>query len=268
MSIEHRRSPKRVTARAFAALVPFVVLLLFSTGQVSAAGTMYEPVPHARTASDSLSIGSTGAPVVQLQKRLAALGYRPGAVDGNFGAGTASAVLAFQKREGLQRTSVVGPRVQTALLHPSGAGPRHGLPTPRVEVDIARQIAFVVLPNRPVVMLNVSTGSGQPYRAPNGVRDVADTPVGSFSVVWKFDGNRVAPLGTLHRPLYFYRGWAIHGSNSVPAYPASHGCVRVSNTDADWLFPIVAVGTPVILYDTTGKSPHVGQLPTRAAPGI
>jgi lipoprotein-anchoring transpeptidase ErfK/SrfK len=87
-------------------------------------------------------------------------------------------------------------------------------------------------------------------------------------VIWKFAGNRIAPLGTLHRPMYFYRGWAIHGSGSVPAYPASHGCVRVSNADEDWLFPLIAVGTPVIIYDTTGKSPHVNQLPSRATPGL
>ena len=37
--------------------------------------------------------------------------------------------------------------------------------------------------------------------------------------------------------MYFFKGWAIHGSPSVPAYPASHGCVRISNADADWLFP-------------------------------
>ena len=28
-------------------------------------------------------------------------------------------------------------------------------------------------------------------------------------------------------PLYFHRGFALHGYPSVPAYPASHGCVRL-----------------------------------------
>jgi lipoprotein-anchoring transpeptidase ErfK/SrfK len=28
-------------------------------------------------------------------------------------------------------------------------------------------------------------------------------------------------------PLYFLRGFALHGYPSVPAYPASHGCVRL-----------------------------------------
>jgi N-acetylmuramoyl-L-alanine amidase len=86
-------------------------------------------------------------------------------------------------------------------------------------------------------------------------------------VLRKISGDEVAPLGTLHSPMYFYRGWAIHGSASVPAYPASHGCVRMSNSDADWLFPLIPVGTPVTLYDTTGKSPGPDGLPAGAAPG-
>jgi hypothetical protein len=36
---------------------------------------------------------------------------------------------------------------------------------------------------------------------------------------------READLGTLYDPQYFYRGWAIHGSNSVPAVrPATAAC--------------------------------------------
>jgi lipoprotein-anchoring transpeptidase ErfK/SrfK len=67
--------------------------------------------------------------------------------------------------------------------------------------------------------------------------------------------------------MYFYKGWAIHGAANVPAYPASHGCVRISNADADWLFGQITIGTPVIVYDTTGKSPSVNNAPATAAPG-
>jgi lipoprotein-anchoring transpeptidase ErfK/SrfK len=38
---------------------------------------------------------------------------------------------------------------------------------------------------------------------------------------------------------------AIHGSKSVPTYPASHGCVRVTTGGADYLFPRMKVGDPV-----------------------
>jgi lipoprotein-anchoring transpeptidase ErfK/SrfK len=113
----------------------------------------------------------------------------------------------------------------------------------------------------------VSTGSGQTYRDPGGGTDVADTPVGSFTVLRKIVGDEVAPLGTLHSPMYFYKGWAIHGAARVPAYPASHRCVRISNADADWLFPLIPIGTVVVLYDSTGRSPSIDHAPAGAAPG-
>jgi len=157
--------------------------------------------------------------------------------------------------------------VLQALRDPNGAGPRGGLAVPRIEIDIARQIAFVVLPSQPVITLNVSTGNGATYHVPGGGTDVAFTPVGSFKVTRKISGDHAAPLGNLYNPIYFYKGWAVHGSANVPAYPASHGCVRISNADADWLFPLIPVGTQVVLYDTTGRSPGPTGLPPDAAPG-
>lgn len=41
----------------------------------------------------------------------------------------------------------------------------------------------------------------------------------------------------------------LHGSTSVPTYPASHGCIRVSVTDADWMYHKVA-NMPIFI---TGK---------------
>jgi peptidoglycan hydrolase-like protein with peptidoglycan-binding domain len=226
------------------------------------------PPPTVRNDSGTLlKLGSSGPPVVKLQQRLTSLGYRPGAADGTFGNATASAVLAFQKREGLSRDGEAGSSVMARLANPSGGGPLRDSPGPAIEVDIARQIAFIVLPGATVTTLNVSTGNGATYVVPGGGADVAYTPVGSFTVLRKISGDEVAPLGTLHNPMYFYKGWAIHGAASVPAYPASHGCVRISNADADWLFPLIAVGTPVTLYDTTGKSPGPDGLPVHAAPG-
>ncbi|KGP63705.1 hypothetical protein EP47_04905 [Legionella norrlandica] len=35
--------------------------------------------------------------------------------------------------------------------------------------------------------------------------------------------------------MYFYKGYALHGSENLPGYNASHGCVRLFNHDAQWL---------------------------------
>ena len=35
--------------------------------------------------------------------------------------------------------------------------------------------------------------------------------------------------------MHFFMGFALHGSDIVPGYPASHGCVRLFTEDARWL---------------------------------
>lgn len=35
--------------------------------------------------------------------------------------------------------------------------------------------------------------------------------------------------------MFFHKGLALHGSDDVPGYRASHGCVRIFNKDAKWL---------------------------------
>jgi lipoprotein-anchoring transpeptidase ErfK/SrfK len=61
----------------------------------------------------------------------------------------------------------------------------------------------------------------------------------------------VAPLGRLYRPVYFYGGYAVHGSGSIPAYPASHGCARVSNPAIDmiWRENLMPDGLRVLVRD-------------------
>jgi peptidoglycan L-alanyl-D-glutamate endopeptidase CwlK len=64
---------------------------------------------------NTLQLDSTGPGVVKLQKRLAKLGFPPGALDGEFGTATEAAVLAFQRSRGLFDDGVAGPRTLTAL---------------------------------------------------------------------------------------------------------------------------------------------------------
>lgn len=196
-----------------------------------------------------LRSGSTGAEVESLEGQLQHLGYRPGDLDGVYDASTASAVMAFQKHEGLGRDGAAGPETRGKIFAgATGAGPQVVGSGPRLEVDIARQIMFVTLADGTTAIINVSTGNNETYDHPNGGTARAVTPVGSFAVERKIDAAEKAPLGVLYRPMYFKGGFAVHGSGSVPGYPASHGCVRVSNADEDWLFPQIPTGTPVVLY--------------------
>jgi hypothetical protein len=68
------------------------------------------------------------------------------------------------------------------------------------------------------------------------------TPVGSFTVYAKSDVNCISsifpiPTGGAPMPycMYFHGGFALHGSPEVPGFNASHGCVRLFFTDAQWL---------------------------------
>ncbi|MDH4147800.1 MAG: L,D-transpeptidase family protein [Acidimicrobiia bacterium] len=211
-----------------------------------------EPGPDAPAAAGAapLTVGSSGPEVEALQHRLVELGFIAAAQDhpGVFGAGSASAVLAFQKFEAIGRDGAAGPETMERLAAPQG---RRAEPSSGIDVDLARQIMFVHHGGA-VAILNTSTGNGETYWNPGTeTTNVAYTPTGSFSVYLTVDGDDVGPLGTLYRPLYFHGGWAVHGSPSVPAYPASHGCARLANADTDWLWSIGAgPGTEVRVHES------------------
>ncbi len=59
--------------------------------------------------------GSKGGEVKEVQRRLKLWGYYKGSVDGVFGAGTRSAVIAFQKKNGLTADGIVGSSTYKAL---------------------------------------------------------------------------------------------------------------------------------------------------------
>jgi N-acetylmuramoyl-L-alanine amidase len=52
----------------------------------------------------------------------------------------------------------------------------------------------------------------------------------------------------MHRPSYFYGGYAVHGMTSVPAHPASHGCVRMTVPAMNRMWPSLRIGMPVAIY--------------------
>jgi lipoprotein-anchoring transpeptidase ErfK/SrfK len=114
----------------------------------------------------------------------------------------------------------------------------------RVEVDVGRQVLFMYEGDALWRILPVSTGSGQRYCV-DGSCAHAVTPAGSYRVFQHVRGWQTSRLGRLYNPLYFNGGIAIHGAPSVPAYPASHGCVRIPMFEAEWFPSKVANGTPV-----------------------
>jgi peptidoglycan hydrolase-like protein with peptidoglycan-binding domain len=196
----------------------------------------------------TLRPGDSGPAVLALQRRLGALGYWVGTPDGTYGGLTRQAVVALQKTAGLPRDGVFGPRSAAALagaIRPSArSGSGHV-----VEVDLARQLLLLVTNGHVDTVLDTSTGSGATYTVA-GSTHVAVTPRGSYRIFRQVDGSDRSPLGVLWRPKYFNGGIALHGYPDVPPYPASHGCVRVSNAAIDWIWAsdLAPIGTSVLVY--------------------
>ena len=67
------------------------------------------------TPEPALRNGSQGEKVWKLQERLQALGYYTDTVDGQFGPGTKDAVIAFQKKNGLDADGYAGEETQRVL---------------------------------------------------------------------------------------------------------------------------------------------------------
>lgn len=194
-----------------------------------------------------LAVGSSGPAVVNLQNRLKALKMDLGAVDGKFGGDTLHALVAFQKSQGLPRTGRFDITTRERMAAPKALVVRYPAAGRAVEVDLSRQVLIMSEGGKITRVIDVSTGNNEYYYS-DGVRYLANTPIGRFKVYRKIDGVRVARLGELYRPSYFIQGWAIHGSASVPTYAASHGCVRVTNASIDRIYGLLTVGTPVAIY--------------------
>ena len=180
-----------------------------------------------------------------LPQRLQAAGYWVG---NGAPALMRQALWALQKTAGIARTGVFDAATARAL----DAGV---LPPVRskfgyvAEIDKGRQVLKLVRDGQVQWVFNISTGNGAIYYD-GGTRAVARTPEGTFRIERQINGVRISSLGELYRPKYFVGGYAIHGSPSIPPYPASHGCVRVSNAAADYLWAanLLPIGTPVLSY--------------------
>ncbi len=195
-----------------------------------------QPTKANPPAAKKLKRGAKGAEVLALQQRLTELGYWNGKADSKFGSTTQQAIFAVQKAAGLQRDGTVGPKTRQALDQGVRPKARSKPGTGRlVEINLKRQLLMIVEDGQVKQVFNTSTGSNENYQR-DGETYRAVTPAGRFKVGRQIDGWRHAPLGELWRPKYFNGGIAVHGAPSVPPYPASHGCARLSMAAMNWIW--------------------------------
>jgi peptidoglycan hydrolase-like protein with peptidoglycan-binding domain len=178
--------------------------------------------------------GARGPVVRMLQGQLAQRGYvvgRPGLYDTR----TARAVLAFRKVTGMRRTEIASSDVFRRLARGGGQFrvkfPSHGR---HVEADLSRQVIALISGSKVERIYPVSSG-----------KPSTPTIEGHFKVYLKSPGTNAKGM---YMSSYFIRGYAIHGYPSVPVFPASHGCLRVPNSEAVSIFRWLSRGDIVDVY--------------------
>jgi lipoprotein-anchoring transpeptidase ErfK/SrfK len=178
---------------------------------------------------------------LQVEQRLAALMYDVGPVDGQIDEQAGSAVMAFQKVSGLERTGELTPQVAAQIMatqSPPAPMVANGEAN-RVEISLGRQVLFLYESGTLTKVLPVSSGTSD-----------TPTPTGEFRIYRYDPGWHTSKLGRLYNAEYFVGGYAVHGSPSVPATPASHGCVRIPMSAAEWFPSHVSNGTQVVILET------------------
>jgi hypothetical protein len=193
-------------------------------------GTLvFAPAASARP----LQVGSSGVDVRHLQQRLAELSYLPtSSASGQFDQRTWHAVVAFQGWQGIPPDGIVSGRTHQMLrraTRPNPSSKEDGF-----ELHLRAQVLLIVRNGVVRRTIHVSSGSGD------------RTPHGHFSVYSKQVMSWSKPFKTwLPLAQYFTGGIALHQYFSVPAYAASHGCVRLPAEEANIVWSKGEVGTRV-----------------------
>lgn len=224
-------------------------------------------VPPEPPPPPGLGPGDTGPAVQDLEQRLSALHYEVGDVDDSYDRETAHGVTAFQKVNDLERSGRATDDVVAAVAASTSPPPAlvPGGGDNRVEIDLNRQVLFLYEADALYKVLPVSTGSNSRFCSQGWCRR-AVTNEGAFRIYSQRQGWETSPLGRLYNSQYFDGGIAIHGSPSVPAEPASHGCVRIPMSSAEWFPDHVSVGTPVYVAGDAVPGPLPPPVPEAASP--
>jgi lipoprotein-anchoring transpeptidase ErfK/SrfK len=144
-------------------------------------------------------------------------------------------VMAFRKVNGMARSYDADRRVVHKVLAGKGAfKPRHPHAGHHAEADLSRQVLALI--DHGKVLRTYHMSSGKPS---------TPTIIGTFHVYLKTPGTNAKGMVDSN---YFIRGYAIHGYFDVPAFNASHGCLRIPIPDARSVFNWLRYGDPVIVY--------------------
>jgi hypothetical protein len=178
-------------------------------------------------------LGKGGATAL-FNRSLQEQGFHTGTKGSRVTSGTRLAIKAFRKTNRMGRSESYKPSIFRKLLEGKGGfEPRYDNGR-HVEVDISRQVMSLIEGDKPVHTFHVSTGSS-----------ATPTVRGGYRFYRKDAGYNAKRM---YFSVYFIRGYATHGYNPVPNYPASHGCVRNPIQFSRFIYNWVQIGMPIYVY--------------------
>lgn len=221
------------------------------------------------TSYPALCPGDVSEAVAHLQRLLTEKKLYRGPINSHFDAATQYAVFAFHKIIGPGHPDPRTARAGWMANPPPGdwteqdwlmledfdpRPPKYRIDQPdRVEVDLGHQVLYLIHGGAVDAIIPVSTGAGWGERGCTSVDGCDNSvtprtermPNGSFFYGEHAYGRGWSPLPagwSIYKAIFYwgqYGEWnyGIHGYRSVPNYPASHGCTRVTVWDMDYLRP-------------------------------
>ena len=182
----------------------------------------------------SLHQGQCGDVVIGFKKGMRKMGYI--ANDGRcFGGKTARGVLAYRKVNGMTRSMRAGKGlVKRVFAGRGGYEVRHPGAGSHVEAPLGKQVLVFAKDDEPYAIYPISSGK-------------SSTP----TVTGHFEFIRTEPGYNSHGMYYswyFYGGYAVHGYESVPDYPASHGCLRTFIADQPEIYNRIEFGEDIFIW--------------------
>jgi L,D-transpeptidase catalytic domain len=187
-----------------------------------------------RVSFPGLSQGECGAVAVGFKKAMRKMGYI--ANDGRcFGGKTARGVLAYRKVNGMNRSYKAGKGLVKDVFSGRGAYKvRHPGSGEHVEVSLSKQVMVFAEGDKPFAIYPISSGKSS-----------TPTVTGHYTFIRTEPGYNSHGM---YYSFYFYGGYAVHGYESVPNYPASHGCVRTFIADQPEIFNRIFYGEDIFVF--------------------
>jgi hypothetical protein len=182
----------------------------------------------------ALHQGQCGDVVVGFKKAMRKMGYV--ANSGRcFGGKTGRGVLAYRKVNDMTRSSRAGAGlVKSVFAGRGGYKVLHPDAGEHLEAPLSKQVLVFTKGDKPFAIYPVSSG-----------KPSTPTVTGHFTFIRTEPGYNSHGM---YYSFYFYGGYAVHGYESVPDYPASHGCIRTFIVDQPEIYNRIHYGESIFVF--------------------